>query len=175
MSGKNQFWNYDYNAAQRNREIVDSYQQTNEARLDSQQAQFEASMANGRVNRIQMQLNNTINSHKKVVADYEQRLEGFRLNFFKIMMQSNIFYRTINRLQEEWPDQKDHILDEIQLSAHLLPRPERNAPHVQLSINTSIPMVLKRHGQVRAELLVLSLLHLKQVKLLKCLRLNSII
>lgn len=24
MSGKNPFWNYDYNAAQRNREIVDS-------------------------------------------------------------------------------------------------------------------------------------------------------
>ena len=42
MSGKNPFWNYDYNAAQRNREIVDSYQQTNEARLNSQQAQFEA-------------------------------------------------------------------------------------------------------------------------------------
>lgn len=95
MSGKNQFWNYDYNAAQRNREIVDSYQQANEARLDSQQAQFEASMANDRVSRIQMQLNNTINSHKKVVADYEQRLEGFRLNFFKITMQSNIFYRTL--------------------------------------------------------------------------------
>ena len=90
MSGKNPFWNYDYNAAQRNREIVDSYQQANEARLDSQQSQFEASMANDRVSRIQMQLNNTINSHKKVVADYEQRLEGFRLNFFKIMMQSNI-------------------------------------------------------------------------------------
>ena len=70
MSSKNPFWNYDYNAAQRNREIVDSYQQANEARLDSQQAQFEASMANDRVSRIQMQLNNTINSHKKVVADY---------------------------------------------------------------------------------------------------------
>ncbi len=110
MSGKNPFWNYDYNAAQRNREIVDSYQQANEARLDSQQSQFEASMANDRVSRIQMQLNNTINSHKKVVADYEQRLEGFRLNFFKIMMQSNIFYRTINRLQEEWPDQKTIFL-----------------------------------------------------------------
>ena len=54
MSGKNPFWNYDYNAAQRNREIVDSYQQANEARLDSQQSQFEASMANDRVSRIQM-------------------------------------------------------------------------------------------------------------------------
>ncbi|HAX4856234.1 TPA: hypothetical protein JZF87_004507 [Escherichia coli] len=114
MSGKNPFWNYDYNAAQRNREIVDSYQQANEARLDSQQAQFEASMANERVSRIQVQLNNTINSHKKVIADYEQRLEEQKTISFKLIMKVNIFERTLNRLQEQWPEKKESILDEIQ-------------------------------------------------------------
>ncbi|MCK7132981.1 hypothetical protein [Enterobacter bugandensis] len=114
MSGKNPFWNYDYNAAQRNREIVDSYQQANEARLDSQQAQFEASMANDRVSRIQMQLNNTINSHKKVVADYEQRLQKTKTVAFKLAIRSNIFERTLTRLQDQWPDKKENILDEIQ-------------------------------------------------------------
>ncbi|HGY6880973.1 TPA: hypothetical protein ACNTO8_005532, partial [Escherichia coli] len=114
MSGKNPFWNYDYNAAQRNREIVDSYQQANEARLDSQQAQFEASMANDRVSRIQMQLNNTINSHKKVVADYEQRLEEYKQNFFRVALHKNILFRTVRRLQEEWPDKNEFILDEMQ-------------------------------------------------------------
>lgn len=106
MSGKNPFWNYDYNAAQRNREIVDSYQQANEARLDSQQAQFEASMANDRVSRIQMQLNNTINSHKKVVADYEQRLQKTKTVAFKLAIRSNIFKRTLVKLTEEWPEKK---------------------------------------------------------------------
>ncbi|AXC68671.1 hypothetical protein DOE63_26515 [Salmonella enterica subsp. diarizonae serovar 59:z10:-] len=114
MSGKNKFWNYDYNAAQRNREIVDSYQQANEARLDSQQAQFEASMANDRVSRIQMQLNNTINSHKKVVADYEQRLQKTKTVAFKLAIRSNIFERTLTQLQDQWPDKKENILDEIQ-------------------------------------------------------------
>ena len=114
MSGKNPFWNYDYSAAQRNREIVDSYQQANEARLDSQQSQFEASMANDRVSRIQMQLNNTINSHKKVVADYEQRLQKTKTVAFKLAIRSNIFKRTLVKLTEEWPEKKDHILDEIQ-------------------------------------------------------------
>lgn len=114
MSGKNPFWNYDYNAAQRNREIVDSYQQANEARLDSQQAQFEASMANDRVSRIQMQLNNTINSHKRVVADYEQCLHNTKTVAFKLAIRSNIFERTLTRLQEQWPDKKENILDEIQ-------------------------------------------------------------
>ena len=114
MSGKNPFWNYDYNAAQRNREIVDSYQQANEARLDSQQSQFETSMANDRVSRIQMQLNNTINSHKKVVADYEQRLQKTKTVAFKLAIRSNIFKRTLVKLTEEWPEKKDHILDEIQ-------------------------------------------------------------
>ncbi|MBZ4207628.1 MULTISPECIES: hypothetical protein [Klebsiella] len=114
MSGKNPFWNYDYNAAQRNREIVDSYQQANEARLDSQQSQFEASMANDRVSRIQMQLNNTINSHKKVVADYEQRLQKTKTVAFKLAIRSNIFERTLTQLQDQWPDKKGNILDEIQ-------------------------------------------------------------
>ncbi|HFP9448005.1 TPA: hypothetical protein ACHOZW_005406 [Raoultella ornithinolytica] len=114
MSSKNPFWNYDYNAAQRNREIVDSYQQANEARLDYQQSQFEASMANDRVTRIQMQLNNTINSHKKVVADYEQRLQKTKTVAFKLAIRSNIFKRTLVKLTEEWPEKKDHILDEIQ-------------------------------------------------------------
>ncbi|HHI5938626.1 TPA: hypothetical protein ACP6KK_000690 [Escherichia coli] len=114
MSGKNPFWNYDYNAAQRNREIVDSYQQANEARLNSQQAQFEASMANDRVSRIQVQLNNTINSHKKAIADYEQRLEEQKAISFKLIMKVNIFERTLNRLQEQWPEKKESILDEIQ-------------------------------------------------------------
>ena len=62
----------------------------------------------------------------------------------------------------------------FQLLAHLLPRPERNAPHVQLSINTSIPMVLKKHGQVRAELLVLSLLPSKPVRRWKISRSNNL-
>lgn len=114
MSGKNPFWNYDYNAAQRNREIADSYRQANEARLDSQQAQFEASMANDRVSRIQMQLNNTINSHKKVVADYEQRLQKTKTVAFKLAIRSNIFERTLTQLQDQWPDKKENILDEIQ-------------------------------------------------------------
>ena len=114
MSGKNPFWNYDYNAAQRNREIVDSYQQANEARLNSQQAQFEASMANDRVSRIQVQLINTINSHKKAIADYEQRLEEQKAISFKLIMKVNIFERTLNRLQEQWPEKKESILDEIQ-------------------------------------------------------------
>lgn len=114
MSGNNPFWNYDYNAAQRNREIVDSYQQANEARLNSQQAQFEASMANDRVSRIQVQLNNTINSHKKAIADYEQRLEEQKAISFKLIMKVNIFERTLNRLQEQWPEKKESILDEIQ-------------------------------------------------------------
>lgn len=114
MSGKNPFWNYDYNAAQRNREIVDSYQQANEARLNSQQAQFEASMANDRFSRIQVQLNNTINSHKKAIADYEQRLEEQKAISFKLIMKVNIFERTLNRLQEQWPEKKESILDEIQ-------------------------------------------------------------
>lgn len=62
----------------------------------------------------------------------------------------------------------------LSLLAHLLPRPERNAPHVQLSIDMLIPMVRKRHGQVRAELLVLSLLRSKPVRYWKISRSSNL-
>ncbi|EAY7308929.1 hypothetical protein AB361_25175 [Salmonella enterica] len=71
-----------------------------------------------------MQLNNTINSHKKVVADYEQRLEGFKLNFYKIALQRNIFKTTLDRLQEKWPDKKEDIFDEIQKQRDRCNQPE---------------------------------------------------
>lgn len=112
--GNNPYWNFDSDAALRNSQTNDAYRLANDARLDTQQAQFEASMANDRVNRIQMQLNNTINSHKKVVADYEQRLEEQKSISFKLIMKINIFERTLNRLQEQWPDKQENILDEIQ-------------------------------------------------------------
>lgn len=112
--GNNPYWNFDSDAALRNSQTNDAYRQANDARLDTQQAQFEASMANDRVNRIQMQLNNTINSHKKVVADYEKRLEGYKQNFFRVALHKNILFRTVRKLQEEWPDKKEFILDEMQ-------------------------------------------------------------
>ncbi|WP_273875278.1 hypothetical protein [Serratia marcescens] len=112
--GNNPYWNYDTDAANSRQRANDAESEAQRAKLDTQQAQFDTSIANDRANRLQMQLNNTINSNRKVVADYEQRLEGFKQNFFKIMMQSNIFYRTLNKLQDDWPDRKEHILDEIQ-------------------------------------------------------------
>lgn len=112
--GNNPYWNFDSDAALRNSQTNDAYRLANDARLDTQQAQFEASMANDRVSRIQMQLNNTINSHKKVVANYEKRLEEQKSISFKLIMKINIFERTLNRLQEQWPDKKENILDEIQ-------------------------------------------------------------
>ncbi|HBQ7815117.1 TPA: hypothetical protein L8R64_005520 [Klebsiella pneumoniae] len=66
-----------------------------------------------------MQLNNTINSHKRVVADYEQRLHNTKTVAFKLAIRSNIFKRTLVKLTEEWPEKKDHILDEIQHQKNL--------------------------------------------------------
>lgn len=50
--GNNPYWNFDSDAALRNSQTNDAYRLANDARLDTQQAQFEASMANDRVSRI---------------------------------------------------------------------------------------------------------------------------
>lgn len=112
--GNNPYWNYDHDAANNRQRANDAESEAQRAKVDTQQAQFDSSMANDRANRLQMQLNNTINSHRKVVADYEQRLEGFKQNFFRVAMHKNILYRTVRKLQEEWPDKKEFILDEMQ-------------------------------------------------------------
>ncbi|MBJ3139024.1 hypothetical protein JGB53_25415, partial [Salmonella enterica subsp. enterica serovar Typhimurium] len=35
-------------------------------------------------------------------------------NFYKIALQRNIFKTTLERLQKQWPERKEDILDEIQ-------------------------------------------------------------
>lgn len=105
--GNNPFFNYDYDSASRDNRM-------HRAELDSQQAQLDSASANDRVNRLRNQLNMTINSHANTVANYEQRIKDINNKFYKIAMQSNIFYRTLVRLQENFPEQKENILDEIQ-------------------------------------------------------------
>ena len=112
--GNNPYWNYDHDAANNRQRANDAESEAQLAKIDTQQAQFDSSMANDRANRLQMQLNNTINSNRKVVADYEQRLEEQKTISFKLIMKVNIFERTLNRLQEQWPEKKENILDEIQ-------------------------------------------------------------
>ncbi|MEC5343173.1 hypothetical protein ABRZ24_11280 [Brenneria populi] len=113
--GNNPYWNYDYEAANNRSRLNQADANANQAQLDAQAAQFEASAANDKTHNLQMRLNQTINSHKKVIDGYEQRLEQQRMISFKLIMKVNIFERTLNRLQEQWPDNKENILDEIQL------------------------------------------------------------
>ncbi|ECE0793843.1 hypothetical protein GK48_28205 [Salmonella enterica subsp. diarizonae] len=112
--GNNPYWNFDSDASLRNSQMNDAYKLANDARLNTQQAQFETSMAQDEVQRLRTYLNQTINSHKKEIDTYEQRLEDFKLNFYKIAIQRNIFKTTLDRLQEQWPGKKEDILDEIQ-------------------------------------------------------------
>ncbi|EJW0364833.1 hypothetical protein N8I43_004227 [Salmonella enterica] len=122
--GNNPYWNYDHDAANNRQRTNDAESEAQRAKIDTQQAQFDSSMANDRANRLQIQLNNTINSNRKVVADYEQRLEHFKLNFYKVALQRNIFKTTLDRLQEQWPERKEDILDEIHRQRERCNEPE---------------------------------------------------
>ncbi|EMJ2323333.1 hypothetical protein V7L32_003764 [Salmonella enterica] len=119
--GNNPYWNYDYDAANSRQRANNAESESQHARFDTIKAQSDASLARSKVNmanieisNLRNQLNSTINSHKKVVADYEQRLEEQKSISFKLIMKINIFERTLNRLQEQWPDKQENILDEIQ-------------------------------------------------------------
>ncbi|EAZ2271177.1 hypothetical protein B0051_24865 [Salmonella enterica] len=92
----------------------DAYKLANDARLNTQQAQFETSMAQDEVQRLRTYLNQTINSHKKEIDMYEQRLKNTKTVIFKLAIRSNIFERTLVKLTETWSDKKEYILDEIQ-------------------------------------------------------------
>ncbi|ECE0111543.1 hypothetical protein QF51_25625 [Salmonella enterica subsp. diarizonae] len=119
--GNNPYWNYDHDAANSRQRANNAESESQRARIDTIKAQSDASLARSEtelaymdVSRIRNQLNTTINSHQKVVTDYEQRLEEQKTISFKLIMKVNIFERTLNRLQEQWPEKKESILDEIQ-------------------------------------------------------------
>lgn len=109
--GKNQnpYWNYDSDAARQD-------QRANDAELNAFRAGLVAEGAEGDASRLRNQLNNTIANNNKVVTGYEQKIEKMRISFFKLAVRSNIFYTTLLKLQERWPDKKEDILDEIQLA-----------------------------------------------------------
>ena len=109
--GKNQnpYWNYDSDAALRGKQLVDVARRASEARTDAINSQEE-------VDNLRSQLNQTIASNSNVVSNYEQKIEKMKGAFFKLAMKSNIFHRTLLRLQEKWPDKKEDILDEIQIA-----------------------------------------------------------
>jgi len=109
--GKNQnpYWNYDSDAARQD-------QRANNAELNAFRAGLAAETAEGDASRLRNQLNNTITNHKKVVSGYEQKIERMQTSFFRLAIKSNIFYKTLLKLQEKWPDKKEDILDEIQVA-----------------------------------------------------------
>ncbi|ECC5184988.1 hypothetical protein CS238_05270 [Salmonella enterica] len=117
--GNNPYWNFDSDASLRNSQMNDAYKLANDARLNTQQAQFETSMAQDEVQRLRTYLNQTINSHKKEIDTYEQRLKNNKTVIFKLAIRSNIFKRTLVKLTDVWPDKKDYILDEIQCQKNL--------------------------------------------------------
>ncbi|EJP9635778.1 hypothetical protein NZF17_005051 [Salmonella enterica] len=119
--GNNPYWNYDYDAANSRQRANNAESESQHARFDTIKAQSDASLARSKVNmanieisNLRNQLNSTINSHKKVVVDYEEKLMSVRTVAFKLAVRSNIFERTLTRLQDQWPDKKENILDEIQ-------------------------------------------------------------
>lgn len=109
--GKNQnpYWNADSNAALQDQRIRAS-------RADAFDAQLKVSEARTDTEILREQLNQTIASNSNIVSNYEQKIEKMKGAFFKLAMKSNIFHRTLLKLQEKWPDKKEDILDEIQIA-----------------------------------------------------------
>jgi len=107
--GQNPYWNHDSDAARQDK-------RANDAELNAYRAGLAAETAEGDASRLRNQLNNTIANHKKVVSGYEQKIEKMQTSFFRLAIKSNIFYKTLLRLQEKWPEKKEDILDEIQVA-----------------------------------------------------------
>lgn len=109
--GNNPYFNYDFDAAARDTERHASNDIANRARraVEDQKQSHESD-----ISRLRVQMNSTITSHKKVVSEYEERLDKMKMSLYKVALRSNIFHKTLLKLQEKWPEKKDDILDEIQ-------------------------------------------------------------
>lgn len=120
--GNNPFSNFDYDAASRDRDLHrirgDAHQDRidNELQLKKQAMEMQRieQENNSDLSRMRIRMNATIASHNDEVKAYEQRLDNMVQGLYKLAIRSNIFQRTLIKLQEKWPEKKEDILDEIQ-------------------------------------------------------------
>lgn len=114
--GNNPYSNFDFDAAARDKEIHRIRDGAHKAQIENELAvQQKGIESDNAISNLRVQMNATITSHKKVVNEYEQKLENMKMGLYKLVMRSNVFHRTLVKLQERWPDKKDDILDEIQI------------------------------------------------------------
>lgn len=120
--GNNPYSNFDYDSASRDRQMHRIQGEAHQERLDNeikrQQQDFEFQKleqeSSTDLSKMRIRMNATIASHKKEINAYEQRLDNMAQGLYKLAIRSNIFQRTLIKLQEKWPEKKEDILDEIQ-------------------------------------------------------------
>jgi chromosome segregation ATPase len=109
--GNNPYFNYDFDAAAMDSERIAS-NEISERALRDREAERQSNDA--KMSNLRVQMNSTISSHKKVVNEYEEKLDEMKMSLYKLALRSNILHKTLMELQEKWPDKKEEILDEIQ-------------------------------------------------------------
>lgn len=113
--GNNPFTNFDFDAATRDKENHRIRGEAHQQRLDNElELQRIEQQSNADTSKMRIRMNATIASHNDEIKSYEQRLDNMTQGLYKLAIRSNIFQRTLLRLQEKWPEKKEDILDEIQ-------------------------------------------------------------
>lgn len=113
--GNNPYSNFDYESASRDRQMHRIQGEAQQERLDNELNLQSVEMdRSADLSKMRIKMNATIASHQKEIKSYEQRLDNMSQGLYKLAIRSNIFQRTLIKLQEKWPEKKEDILDEIQ-------------------------------------------------------------
>lgn len=123
--GNNPYWNFDYDTSSRDRQMHriqgEAHQERLDHEIDLQNVEMDRSAD---LSKMRIKMNATIASHKKEINAYEQRLNSMTMGLYNLAIRSNIFHRTLVKLQEKWPEKKEDILDEIQIQRDYCVSPE---------------------------------------------------
>jgi hypothetical protein len=113
--GNNPFWNFDSDAAQRDREAHRDRAAAHQEKLDhelelhKQQSRAEADHSKLRIQKNAMQA-----GYEDQIKKYEAQTKEMRMVIYKLCLRSNVLNASLDELINQNPEMKDHILDIIQ-------------------------------------------------------------
>lgn len=114
--GNNPFWNFDSDAAQRDREAHRASESAHKEKLA-----HELDLQNQRLNgdaalsKLRIQKNAMEAQYNDKIKAYEAQIEEMRKAFYCLVIRSCIFERTFNNHIAKHPEQSDELLDNLQI------------------------------------------------------------
>lgn len=123
--GNNPFFNYDSDAAQRDRETHRERELAHKEKLEHElDLQKQQSRADAERSKLRIQKNAMQAGYEEQIKEYEARIQEMRKAFYCLVLRSCVFEKHLNDFMIKHPEMGEEILDELQVARDYCYTPE---------------------------------------------------